>query len=369
MHPEQAVKPMRVRQVLSRHRRRHLGGGFSLLEVLVAATLGAVLTLALTQLFTTTARANALHTGHARLQESARHALGFLGASIRGAGFFGCGGATPHNGLRGGWRQIVELDLTRPVEGFDGVPNAARWQPDLSALPLRAGGGAPMFRRRGIDAARLRRGSDLLVLRRLATPLHPLHAPVIADGDPIVVLDPQSALRADRFAVLTGCGGTRLFRITSVSRRGGTARLARAAGAGPFGNRPGGLLAGATFGGPDGPAAAAVGLVLSEIYFVARAAGENNRGAPVWSLWRKTAGARPAELVRGVDGLQVVFGVDQSPGDAVSAPDRLAPPSRVPANAAVRSVHVAVTASAVAAVGDDAPVRRTFAATFAVRNS
>lgn len=361
---------MRARQALVRQRvwrPPHAGRGLSLLELLVATTLGALLTVALTQLFASGARANAAHTGQARLQESARHALGFLGDAIRGAGFFGCGGAVPGNSLRGDWRQIVELDLTRPVEGFDGVAGAARWQPDLSALPLRGGGGAPLFRRRAIDAARLRPGSDLLLLRRLATPLHPLRQGVAAEGDPVVALDPHSALRRDRFAVLTRCGAASLFRITSASRRRGAARLARAVGAGPFGNRAGGLLAGTVFGAARGPAGAAVGLVLSEIYFVARGAGRDNRGGTVWSLWRKTSAARPAELVRGVEELQVLFGVLESPA-AAAGPARLMRPSRVPPNAVVRSVHVSVTASSVAAVGDGAPVRHTFAATFAVRN-
>lgn len=339
--------------------------GFSLLELLIATTLGAVLTVAVTQLFTSAGRFNAELVGHARLQESARHALGFLGRSIRGAGYLGCGGGDPTNGLRGEWRRLVEFDITTPVQGFDALAGGA-WQPDLTGLPLRRGAGAPTFRRGGIDPARLRPGSDILVVRRLATPLQALLQPVAAESDPLVVADERSALRRDRFAALTRCGGAGLFRVTSVARRGGATTLARAAGGGPFANRGGGLLGGAAFGDAHGPAAAAVGLVLSEIYFVARAAGTNNRGEAAWSLWRKTSAERPAELVRGIDELQVLFGVDESPDDAVVGPERLTPPGAVAG--AVRSVHVTITAGAVHAVGSEPPARRAFAATFAVRN-
>ncbi len=341
--------------------------GFSLLELLIAMTLGAVLTVAVTQLFTSTGRFNAELVGHARLQESARHALGFLGRSIRGAGYLGCGGGGPHNGLRGDWRQLVEFDISTPVQGFNGLTGSGAWQPELTRLPLRRGAGAPTFRRGGIDPARLRPGSDILVLRRLATPLQPLLQPLAAESDPLVVADERSALRRNRFAAVTRCGGASLFRVTSTSRRGGATTLARGTGSGLFANRAGGLLGGAAFGDAHGPAAAAVGLVLSEIYFVARAAGANNRGEAAWSLWRKTSAERPAELVRGIDELQVLFGVDESPDDAVAAAERLTPPGA--ATGTVRSVQITVTASAVDAAGSAPPTRRTFAATFAVRNA
>lgn len=340
--------------------------GFSLLELLIAATLGAVLTVAVVRLFTDTRRANAEQVGQARLQESLRHALGFLGRSIRGAGFLGCGTSAPNNGLRGTWRQLVEFDIATPVQGFDGVAGSAAWRPDLATLPLRRGAGAPTFRRGGIDPARLRRGSDILVVRRLATPLHPLRQRVAAPGDRLVVADPHSAIRKDRFAALTRCGGAGLFRVTSVARRGGAVTLARGVGSAPFGNRAGAhLLGGAAFGGARGPGGAAVGLVLSEIYFVGRAAGATAQGTAAWSLWRKTSAERPVELVRGVDELQLLFGVDESPDNGLVAAERLTLPG-VPTGA-VRSVRAAVTAGAVDAAGG-APPRSTFAATFAVRN-
>lgn len=361
-HADDGAREPRHRHTERRWRPPRGRRGFSLLELLIAATLGAVLTVAITALFTSAGRANAEHVGHARLQESARHALGFLGRSIRGAGYFGCGGGAPSNGLRGEWRRLPECNLATPVQGFNGLAGSAAWHPDLTALPLRRGAGMPTFRRGGIDPARLRPGSDILVLRRLATPLHPLLQPASAKSDPLVVADERSALRKNRFAVLARCGAAGLFRLTSVARRGGAATLRRAVGSGTFGNRSGsGLFGGAPFGDGHGPGGAAVGLVLSEIYFVARGAGAAGGGEDAWSLWRKTSAARPAELVRGIDELQLLFAVDESP-----AARRLAPPGE--GVGAVRGVHVAITASGANAERGGPPTRRAFAATFAVRN-
>ena len=337
----------------------------------MAVTLGALITVAVVRLFADSGRMNSDLLGQARLQESARLAIGFIGRSVRAAGYMGCGARQPVNGLNGAWASIPEFDISRPVAGADGVagaPGAGTWQPPVAGLPLRGGRGAPVFDRGGIDVDRLRAGSDILILRRVA-PMLPLLRPIRAAGDPLVVADPDRALRPDTFAVLSDCGRATLLRITSVARTGLAARLARTPGTGLFGNRAGArLFDGAPYGDAAGPAGAALGLVTSEFIYVAAGAGGDQRGRPVWSLWRKTSAQRPQELVRGVDDMQILFAVDLTPDDADPAPNQWVPPSAT-GTAAVRGVHLAVTASAVDGVAGRPPATRTFAATFAVRGS
>ena len=341
--------------------------GFSLLELLVAMTLGALVTVAVVRLFASSGRLSGDLLGQARLQESARMAFGFIGRSVRAAGYLGCGARQPINGLNGAWASIPEFDISRPVAGADGG-SARAWTPPLTALPLRRGRGAPVFDRGGIDADRLRGGSDILILRRVE-PLLPLLRPIRAAGDPVVVADPNGVLRPDAFAVFGDCGRATLFRITSVARTGGAASLARAPGSGAFGNRADArLFDGAPYGDASGPAGAGVGLVVSEFIFVARAAGADRRGRPVWSLWRKTSAERPRELVRGIDDLQILLAVDSTPDNADRSPNQWVPPSAVGAGA-VRGVRLTVTASAVDGVAARPPATRAFAATFAVRGS
>lgn len=350
--------------------------GFSLLELLIAAALGVVLVAAVVQLFAGSSRGNAALAGQALLQESARHAVALLSRSARNAGYLGCGGRDGLvNGLSGAWREIVEFDVSRPVEGFDGQgPN---WNPDIGILPT-VGGSARAFAGNRIDPAELRAGSDVVVFRRLEAPGRPLARslstvldPVTGDGEePRVTVDDGFAFETDDFVVVSDCRQSALFRIGTISTVGRIATLSRPSSSGPFWNRARQSLSrdDQPFGSRVGPEGAAVGRVVTEIYFVARGAGVNNRGDSVWSLWRKTAADRPAELVQGVDDLQVLFGVDLTPGNGIDSPDRYLSPGQVGANP-VRTVHFVATVSSVDAVtADERVLRRSFPWTVALRN-
>ena len=345
--------------------------GFSLLELLLAATLGVVMTTAIAQLFISNSRSQATLTGQARLQESARHALDFIARSARNAGYLGCGTAGHlTNALNGNWRQVVEIDLSTPIEAFDATAGA--WQPSLATLPVR-GGGAPVFKSRNrINASRLQPNSDVVVFRR-ADLGEALVSAVDGDADPIVVAGNADAFRADSFALLSTCGQAALFRVSSLARSGGRTTLVRTPGSGSFGNRSGPALlaAGIPYGGSAAPQAAAAALAITETYFVARSTANNNRGRAVLSLWRKTSTAAPAELVQGIEELQLLFGIDTTPTDDVRAPNRYVRADSIGANP-VRTVHVSVTASSVDAVtaaeAAERVLTRTFSRTVALRN-
>ena len=350
--------------------------GFSLLELLIAAALGVVLIAAVVQLFAGSGRGNAALAGQALLQESARHAVALLSRSARNAGYLGCGGRDGLvNGLNGTWRQIVEFDISRPVEGFDG--HGKDWHPEIGILPT-TGGPALAFAGNRIDPDRLRADSDIVVFRRLEAPgwslarsLSTILDPVTGKGeDPQVTVDDGFALETDDFVVISNCRQSALFRIGTIDTIGRVATLSRPSAGGPFGNRASHSLSrdDQPFGGGVGPEGAGVGRVVTEIYFVARGAGVNNRGGDVWSLWRKTGAARPVELVQGVENLQVLFGVDLTPGDGMHSPDRYLPPGQAGANP-VRTVHFVATVSSVDVVtADEGVLRRSFPWTVALRN-
>ena len=346
-----------------------------MLELLVAAALGIVLIAAAVQLFAGSGRGNAALGGQARLQESARHAVALLSRSARAAGYLGCGGADALvNTLNGDWRRIVELDVSRPVEGFDGT--ATGWTPDIGILPI-VGGTAPAVAGNRIDAGELRAGTDVIVFRRVEAPGRPLARPLPtsldpatrAGEDPRVTFDDTFAFQADDFAVISDCRQSALLRIGAVDVVGRVATLTRPPSAGPFGNRADRSLSrdDRPFGGTTGPQGATVGRVVTEIFFVAQGTGVNNRGATVWSLWRKAGADRGVELIQGVEDLQVLFGIDLTPDNGFDAPDRYLAPGRAGV-AAVRTVHFAATVSSVDAVGSAGVLRRSFAWTVALRN-
>lgn len=343
---------------------------FTLLEMLVALGLGSLVTVGIVELLAANQRSHAVLTGQARMQESARHALDFLARSARASGYIGCARTPLRNTLNGAVGGLFDVDVETAVAGFDGTGRSVSpdsWTPTLHELPRRVGRrSVNAFRNRnGIDVSALRPGSDVLAFRFVETPVE-LAAPVGPDDDHVAVRSTRGGPDRDDFAILADCAGAALFRTTAVATIGDGVALARGPGSGPYDNAAAASLTplDAAFGDERGAAGATVGRVTTHIYYVAAGAGANNRGVAPWSLWRKSGTDRPAELVQGIEDLQVLFGVD-SDGDGV--PNRYAPP-RAGAGPSVRAVRIAVTANGVDVVPGEGTIRRTFVQTVALRN-
>ena len=314
--------------------------GFTLLELLLAAALGALTTAAVAQLFVSNARASALQTGQARLQESARLALHFLTWSARSAGYLGCGPGTLADGLGGTWRGDPTEDITMAVAGADDVGD----RDDVSAWRL--------------GDRELKPGSDIVLFRRIEGLGHDLAQPFDADGE--LIIASTFAPASGRLAVLSTCGQVGVLGIESIARRSGRVTLAASVDIEAL------APTGFAYGDPAGPAATVLAPVVSETYFIARSRFVNNRGESGWSLWRKAD--RANEVVSGVDDLQVLYGVDTTPDDSNVAPVRYVAADRIGAGV-VRSVWIRVTASSVDAVNeDDQPLEQTISQTVALRN-
>ena len=315
--------------------------GFSLLELMLAAALGVLMTAAITQLFMSNTRAVALLKGQARLQESARHALHFLAGSARSAGYLGCGAAGNFaDGLGSTWRGNVMTDISSPIAGIDNVGDRA----DVADWDL--------------GDRQLRPGSDIVAFRRIEGRGHDLAQPFGGTGELVVA----SAFRPNpvRVAVIAGCGQAGLLRVQSIAR--GSGRVTLAAGVDVEALVPEGVV----YGASAGPAATVLAPVVTEIYFVARSRWANNRGEPGWSLWRKTT--RADEVVSGVEDLQLMFGIDTMPDDGIDTPQRYVRAEGIGLGV-VRAVQMTVQVSSVDAVAEgDGKLMRTFAQTVAVRN-
>ncbi|MCY4015243.1 MAG: PilW family protein [Gammaproteobacteria bacterium] len=320
------------------NRRRQCG--FTLLELLLAAALGALTTAALAQLFVSNARASVLQTGQARLQESARLALHFLADSARSAGYYGCGRGLLADGLGGTWRGDLAQDIATPVAGADDVGGGD----DVSAWEL--------------GDRELKPGTDVVLFRRIEGRGHDLAQPFDADGELIIASTFVPA--SGQLAVLSACGQLGVLGIESIARRGGRVTLAASVDIDAL------APTGFAYGDPAGPAATVLAPVASETYFIARGRFVNSRGEPSWSLWRKAG--RADEVVSGVDDLQVLFGIDTTPDDGDVAPGRYVTADRIGA-AIVRSVSIRVTVSSIDAFDEgDQPLEQTISQTVALRN-
>lgn len=340
------------------------------MELMLALGLGVLVAAGAARLFADSQRTYRLLHGQTRMQESARQALDFIARSVRNAGYLGCrsSGITVRNTLNGAWGDIFEIDVTEPLEAFDGTDargSVDSWTPGLERFPVR-GSRNVFVRGRGIDPGAVLPLTDVLVLRRLAAPGARIAETVEPDGFPVVEDDGELAIETGDFAVISDCRQAALFRVTRMEREEGVATLVRGPGAGPFDNAAGVSLSAADtpYGGPSGPEGAAVFGVVTEIYFVARGTGRNNVGSVPASLWRKTTIDAPVELIQGIDGLQLRLGLD---GNGDGAVDWYAPPGAA-AGQDVRSVEVRVTANSVDAIDGTEPMRRTLSRVIAIRN-
>ena len=330
-------------------RPRYANRGFSLVELMLALTLGLVVIAGMTQLFRGTGGGHASMESAAGSGESARYALAFLGHSARHAGFLGCDSRSGRvvNTLNGDLGSLFELNVTRAVEAFDDD----------------GGGSAAAYAGvAGIDPGRIVPGTDIVTFRRVESPVSRVLTPV--DEHPVVVEEEAADLEAGDFLLIGDCEQSSLFRLTGVVRGGGSAVLLREPGTGSHENSmvttlshsgkaygPGGVAGGAT-----------VGRVMTETYFIAPGRGAGRRGEPARSLWRRAGMAASAELVEGVHDLQVSFGVDARPADGVASVGRYVGFDAIPAGGAVLAVQVRVATG-------DASALRAFGQTFSLRNA
>jgi len=359
--------------------------GFSLIELMLALTLGLVVTAGIVQLFVGNNQTTQLITGQSRLQESARYALDFISRSTRNAGFIGCDPEIDkiRNTLNSDWAQIFEFDILNPIQGFDGTGagnTLVDWTPSLATLPRTQGGSSfnTVIAGNGVDVASLVPGTDILAVRYMLAPGEQLAQAAAKDDDPVIEDDGDNPFQAGDFALISDCEQAALFRITSVGNTAGGITLGRGTGVGIYENANGtaGELSGIgvnyggqSSGGASSNGAAVVAEVITDIYFVADGAGTNNRGTTTSALWRKRGSDAPVELVEGISDMQVLYGIDTTLSDNQASANQYVTFGGV-GNNVVRSVRVTVQANTIDVVSDSAePIARSFTQTISIRNS
>jgi len=353
--------------------------GFSLIELMLALALGIVVTAGIVTLFVGNNQTYTLLNGQSRMQENARFAVDFISRSARAAGYFGC---DPEAGkiyktLNGAWNQIFEFDITTPIQAYHGVNSGVAitdWTPSLVTLP-RVSSVVGYIAANGVDVARLRPQSDILVLRHVQVPGARIAAIVQSDSNPTVEV-PANGLdfAAGNFVAINNCEQATVFRVANINVAGATATVVRntapAIGLGLYQNAPLATLSatGTPYGAATKAEGASVGRVLTDVYYVAQGTGTNNRSQTPWSLWRKTSEDAPVELIQGIESLRVRFGVDKFPADNIASANRYVTYDQVGADI-IRALRVSVTANSVDVVNDTgAPLTRTFSQTISFRN-
>lgn len=301
----------------SKPMRPHIAG-LSIVELMVALTIGLILLAALTRLFVTSRSTYTLEEGLARVQESGRFAMEFLAQDIRMAGYAGCSA-----NLSGGQVSNIvanpkdyERFNTNGLSGYKHTCTSSctgaltEWSPALPADYFPSGNIQPIP------------GSDVIVTQRADTLSTHLTGNTKPSNANIQIINTSSLagnLSAGDVLMVSDCKAADIFKATNVSSGGDKITIAHTQGGGNTSNS----LTGAYENDAE------IMKLISRAYFIGR---RGNIASNPPALYRRALAANASletqELVEGVSVMRFAYGEDMNPtGDRV--PDVYRDPSSV----------------------------------------
>ncbi|MBD3648542.1 MAG: PilW family protein [Pseudomonadales bacterium] len=274
--------------------------GLSLVETMIALTLGAIVTVGVVQLFVANSETYNLLQGQSRMQESARFALDFISRNVQLAGYKGCYSRNddPHTTLETDNHVPYEYNIRQGLEAYDGQAGGG-WLPDVTAIP-----GTP------IDTTDIVPKTDILTIRRSASNEVKLVEGTMSTSTEPAVLNGKfdDEFAVDDLALIHDCEKSTVFRITAVSYNNGSNQTTIGHDTNdtdPIRNALEKLAEVNTY-----DKNAYVSNIETNIFFIQPGTGKNNQGDAPLSLWMQQGTAAPVELVEGVENLDVFFGED-----------------------------------------------------------
>lgn len=360
--------------------------GLSLVEVMIALTIGTILTVGVVQLFVANSETYSMLVGQSRVQENARFALEFVSRSARMAGYKGCFSVNGDVGTTLTLPTDVpyEFNIAEKIDGFEGVGDGL-WLPAISNLPETAGVDTSFVAGNGVPTDTIKTGTaaadqtDVLVIRKISNTESRLALDMATPSDNVIVTKPAGGLDFgcagctpnkawDDLVLIYDCEKSMVFRVTQVSDgvpAAGQATIEHGVSeVDATRNNQTSLADYNTYEGLD----AGVAAIVTDIFYVAPGAGVNNVGDTPWSLWRKSGVSKPVELIEGIEDLQVEYGID-SDNDGI--PNQYVKASGITTSKSVLTVRVEIVANSVDDVGSsqaDGLMRRTFSQTMQIRN-
>jgi type IV pilus assembly protein PilW len=264
--------------------------GVSLVELMVAITIGLILIAGVLSIFLSSKVTYFANEKTARLQENGRVALDMVVHDVRSAGYMGCARAVPFTSTLNTPASLL-WNYEIPLQGFES-DGAGTWAPALAAGTLNP---APIA------------DSDVLVSRVVERDGRALR--VEADlsgltGSPTVIN--TTSIAAGQIMIITDCTASSVFQVTGYAPGAPNGTIAHAAAGASPGNATEDL-------GYLYQAGARVAPLQTVIYYVAN---DPVSGEP--GLFRQTGAVQPAELlIEGVQALQISYAEDTN-GDRVA---------------------------------------------------
>jgi type IV pilus assembly protein PilW len=284
-----------------------------MVELMVAITLGLLLTGAVISVFVGSRTASQATAGVGEMSDSGRFALNLIGESVRSAGNLACNSAmsATSQDLTGGTFGPYNFGLG--VEGFEangtgGVPftmpagplmgPANNWTPNLAGQMTAAIPATPQ------NIGQPVQGSDVLVVRSSVPRVAPAYTTVDAGPNaPTLTVTPLPvAMNTNGYAAVADCTKSVIFQVGAPVAPGGTVMTL---------NIP---LQGIGFS-----AGAVVAPLTTTVYYI----GVGSDGdSSLWRLEQPNGGPAfgpPEELVPDVENMQVLYGIDPSGSQTASA--------------------------------------------------
>ncbi len=254
--------------------------GFTLIEVMLAITLGAVLIAGLLQLFVNTHSTYRLQNGLGRLQENARFAQFIMEQNLRMTGYQGCNNLNKSaNNLLASGNDV--LGESSQIIGFESTGDGT-WSP---ALPAALTG-------------QVASGTDVVVVRMASPSMNYLTTPMTSAAD-VVTVPTATSVQTNDILLITDCETADIFQATSAG--GDPLTLSHGTGANTSGNLSKAYQTDAR-----------VAHILEFSYYIKDTGRTNEAGDPIFALYQRDINNVEEELITGVENMQITYGLDTS---------------------------------------------------------
>jgi len=198
--------------------------GFSLVELMVAMTIGFVILAGIGYLYLESRQSFRAMDNLSRMQESARYALEVMSRDIRMAGYRGCASSTGdfHNTLNTSSASAYNFAL--PLNGYDYDVVAADWAP---ALPTDTG---------GLSTLKLLAGTDAIILRSATGGGTSVTKQPGGNSSADLQITTPNDLAINDIVMVSNCKASTVFQVTNKNVNGTNQNVVHNAGAGTPGN-------------------------------------------------------------------------------------------------------------------------------------
>jgi type IV pilus assembly protein PilW len=332
---------------------------FSLVEIMVAMTVGMLLSAGIGQLYLSTKQTYRMQEQLARFQEDARFVMEVLTSDIRKAGYAGCSSrqTVVENTLNG--KTSVLFDFSNAIQGFEAMATNPGWTYGLeSTNPTPSSDISAWTPQLALPPNTVIAGNDVLAIKGTlgqgarVTANTPASLSIqVSSTQTLGCTDSSTRINGickDDLAMITDCARARIFKVSSID--GATGNITHTSSGNP-GDNACTLWDGTTPGYTNDcksvtfSSDARIFPVATIVYFIGQRTPE---AGP--SLFRQAGSTAPQELAEGVENMQVLYGLDTVNNDL--SVDQYLPADAITDWSLVRNVRVGLLMRSLREIND-----------------